>query len=514
MTDPGPEPTDSSNPIKPQEDLEGELFAAIDLGSNSFHLVVARYEHGTLHVIDRIKEMVRLAEGVNAEGTLAPEVAQRALTCLERFGQRLEGIADDRIVAVGTNATRRMKDGWKFLAQAEKQLGHSIEIISGEEEARTIYLGVAHGVSEKGQRLVMDIGGGSTEFIIGREFNAIMVESLFFGCVALAQKFFPGGKISRKRWRRAHGAVSVELQRIAADFKALGWEEALGSSGTMRAVRNVVVNNGWSERGITPSAMLRLREEILQAGHEQQLVFDGLSDRRRPVFASGAVIVDACLETLGIEQIEVTDYALREGLLYDLIGRILHADPREGAIQALMRKYHIEVEQARRVSKTARKLVDAVRKSWGLPKQLARNWLAWSSQLHEIGLTIAHHGYHRHGAYLLRNSDLPGFSRQDQLVVATLVLNHRRKPDAESFDKLQDRLRPWVIRCAVILRLAALLHRTRCAESVPAIKAEASGNAISLTFPEGWLEQQPLTAVDLENEARQTQRIGITLEFS
>lgn len=492
--------------------LEGQSFAAVDLGSNSFHMVVARYDHGTLHVIDRIKEMVRLAEGVKRNGELVEEVEARALGCLARFGERLGHLRASNVRAVGTNTLRRMKDGWRFLSAAEDRLGHTIEIVSGQEEARLVYLGVAHGISERGnQRLVIDIGGGSTEFVIGRYFSPILLSSLYFGCVGIAQKYFSGGKITGKRWKNARSAVGLELQRIADDFKACGWQEALGSSGTMKAVRSVAISQGWSERGITGDAVARIREYLLDVGHVDKISLAGLSERRRPVFASGTVVVEACLEILAIDRITVADYALREGLLYDMIGRILHADPRNGAVDAMLERYRVDRGQAERVRRAALKLAEEVREDWRLSRN-ALDLLGCSAMLHEIGLNISHHGYHRHGAYLIENSDLPGFSRQEQLVVAALIRNHRRKPNPERYQRLAKRVQAEAADITVLLRLAVLFNRPRSAAIDVPVKARGGKRRIRLELPEGWLEAHPLTLADLEVEASRLKKMDYRLE--
>ena len=492
--------------------LEGETFAAIDLGSNSFHAVIARYEHGTLHVIDRLKEMVRLAEGVDRDGRLSSAVEQRALKCLARFGERIRALPAGNVRAVGTNALRQMRDGWKFLDQAEARLGQPIEIVSGQEEARLIYLGVAHGISERGnQRLVIDIGGGSTEFVVGRDFSPVMLESLYFGCVGIAQRYFPDGKITEKRWHKAHTAVAVELQRIADAFRACGWQEVLGSSGTMKAVRNVVVAQQWSERGITPASIVQLRERLLQAGATEDLSLAGLSARRRPVFASGVVIIEACLQLLDIDRIIVTDYALREGLLYDMLGRILHSDPRRGSVDAIAERYRTDRGQGQRVRQVGLALFDQVRDHWRLSDN-ARDLLGWACDLHEIGLNISHHGYHRHGAYLIENSDLPGFSRLEQLTLAIMIRNHRRKPDPGLYDRLIARVQTDVRRLTSLLRLAVLLNRTRSDRGIDGLAARAADDRLILSVPSRWLERHPLARADLKEEARLLERIEVKLQ--
>ncbi len=490
--------------------LEGQLFAAVDLGSNSFHMLVAKYEHGTLNIIDRLKEMVRLAAGVAEDGSLQVEVGQRALDCLSRFGQRLRDIPEPNIVAVGTNAMRRIR-GFDFIDQAERALDQPIQIISGEEEARLIYHGVAHGISQRNdQRLVIDIGGGSTEFVIGKSFEPIMLESLYFGCVSTSQRFFADGRVTERRWTQARTWVAQELQRIASDYRACGWQEALGSSGTMKSVRNVCVGAGFSERGITAEAMSQLRTTAVAAGHIDKLVLPGLSERRRPVFAGGAVVIDACIQELGIKQILVTDYALREGLLYQLLGLILRNDPRNGTVDALIARYHIDRSQAQGVSNLALNLFDQVASSWRL-STAARDVLHWAALLHEVGLTISHHGYHQHGAYLLRVSDLPGFSRLEQQLLSALVGNHRRRPDPQRYDAVISRARQDARYLTALLRLAFLFCRTRSSEPLPTVQVQVDPDTIRLSVDDRWLAENPLTEADLVDE--QQLIAGLDLEL-
>ncbi|MEM6575744.1 MAG: exopolyphosphatase [Pseudomonadota bacterium] len=516
----------SSSPVAPATGLSSEanadfdfspdqLFAAVDLGSNSFHLIVARYEHGTLIIVDRIKEMVRLAEGVNSKGQLSAPVANRALECLARFGQRLAGLQPDRIAAVGTNALRKMRDGWRFLEQAEDRLGCPIEVISGEEEARLIYLGVAHGVSEEGrQRLVIDIGGGSTELVIGREFNAVMVESLFFGCVAITQKFFGDGRITAKRWRKASAAVLSALRRYAPQFRELGWQEVFGSSGSMRAAGAVSVAQGWTEFGISKDSVAAIRKHLLDAGHIDQISLSGLSERRQPVFVGGMVVVEACMSELELDHVLVTDYALREGLLYDLIGRIEHPDPRVGAVRSLQQRYPVDKAHAQAVADTAAGLLDQVAGRWHLEDE-DLFLLRAAAHLHELGLSIAHHGYHRHGAYLLEHSDLPGFSKQEQKILAVLVHSHRGAPVQTLFDELPERLQKRVRRLAILLRLAVVFNRDRLHQEVPIarLKAAKDENQLKLHLQEDWLAEHPLTAADLESEQASLNKIDATLKL-
>lgn len=493
--------------------LNPEIVAAVDLGSNSFHMIVARIENGQLKVIDRLKEMVRLAGGLDDRDQLDPGTAERAIGCLERFGQRVRNMPPGSVGAVGTNTLRRARNAKPFLIQAETALGHPIEIIAGREEARLIYLGVAHSIAhDHAQRLVMDIGGGSTEVIIGRDFEPIQRESLFMGCVSMSRRFFDDGKIRSGRMRDAELAARQELEWVEAPYRRVGWDASVGASGTIRAIRDVVVGQGWSDAGITAGSLKKLRKAMLDAGHVDKLSLDGLQTERAPVFPGGVAILTAAFDALGIKQMAVADGALREGLLYDLLGRISHKDVREATIDSLSQRYQVDAEQAARVEATALYLLDRVADDWRLLTQESTNLLSWAARLHEIGLSIAHTGYHKHGAYLLEHADLPGFSRREQALLALLVRAHRRKFPAGIIAAITGKRREHALRLSVLLRVAVVLHRGHSEIPPPKISIE-SDTEVRLVFPEGWLNDHRLTEADLRQEAAYLESAGIKLSF-
>jgi exopolyphosphatase/guanosine-5'-triphosphate,3'-diphosphate pyrophosphatase len=491
---------------------DGELLAAVDLGSNSFHLVVARYEHGGLRLIDRLRDTVRLAMGLRADRSLDSERRERALQCLARFGQRLRALPPERVRAVATNTVRQLANPQAFLLPAETALGHPIEVVSGREEARLIYLGVAHGMPQSQQRrLVIDIGGGSTEFIIGQGFEAIETESVQVGCIASTLRFFGDGKISAKRWQQAQTDIAVELQQFAADYRARGWGEAIGSSGTARAIGNIVQANGWCEQGISAGALEKLRDALLKAGSIDDIRLQGLAEERAPVIAGGVVILEAAFTMFGLEQMGVCETAMREGLLYDMVGRALHADPRSGSVAALAVRYGVDRAQAARVHHAAMVLFDQVAEAWEL-SALDRDLLGWAADIHEIGLAIAHSLHHVHGAYIVAHSDLAGFSRQGQQALAAIVRSHRRKPDRESLDALPQRLRRTTRRLTALLRLAALLSRSRTTDPLPPLRASVEDKTMRLELPASWLDQHPLTRADLDQEVSYFKILDLKLQ--
>ncbi|MCE3003653.1 MAG: exopolyphosphatase [Xanthomonadaceae bacterium] len=493
---------------------EGDLLAAVDLGSNSFHLVVARFEHGDLRVIDRVRETVRMALGLRPDGTLEPERHRKALSCLARFGQRLREFPPERVRAVATNTVRRLRSPRAFLLTAETALGQPISVVSGREEARLIYLGVAHGLPRsRERRLVVDIGGGSTEFIIGREFEALETESLQMGCVASTLRFFDDGKLTRKRWQKAQTEIEVELQQFAAAYRAVGWKESIGSSGTARALGAVNEALGHGDNVVTRAGLDEIRERLLDAAEIERIRLPGLSEDRRPVIAGGAVILDTVFRALGIERMRVCDTAMREGLLYDMVGRAAHTDPREASIEGLASRYGADRAQAGRVEATALTLFDQVAADWELDDD-HRMWLAWCARVHEIGLTIAHSQHHVHGAYLVGQSDLFGFGHQEQQALAFVVRAQRRSIPLDVLNALPGRLAVPAARLAVLLRLSALLHRARAPEPLPPLALKAGEKSLRLALPRQWLDTHPLTRADLEQERKYLGDLNLKLQVA
>jgi exopolyphosphatase / guanosine-5'-triphosphate,3'-diphosphate pyrophosphatase len=475
-------------------------------------MVVARYALGQLAIVDRLREMVRLAAGLDEHGRLNRESAARALACLERFGQRLRDMRAERVRVVGTNTLRKARRKGAFLDRAREALGHPIEIISGVEEARLIYLGVSHTTpSEAGRRLVVDIGGGSTELIIGEGFEARRLESLYMGCVSLSARHFGDGVITEKRLKRARTEVQLEIEPVMSRFKRTEWEMAFGASGTMRAAADALVARGTGRGGIDREGVQWLLGECLRAGEVSKLRLPGLAAERQEIMPGGLVIITEIFDMLGIESMRVADGSLREGLLYDLVGRLTDEDARARSVRSLEARFHVDLAQADRVEATVLAFLGQVREAWKLDEPLAEPVLRWAARLHEVGLDIAHSHYHKHGAYLLANADLPGFPREEQQLLAAVVGNHRRKLNLA---QLEDLVPPWHLRAEfliVLLRLAVLLHRGRGPRALPQLQLKPSGRSLSVAFPKGWLAEHPLTAADLEQETGLLQAAGFRL---
>lgn len=492
-----------------------DTVAAVDLGSNSFHMVVAQLHHEELRIVDRLRERTAIAEGLDDGGRLKAKVAERALECLQRFGQRLSHMPADAVRVVGTNTLRRMRDSRAFLAKARAALGHRVEVISGREEARLIYLGVTHAHSADARRkLVVDIGGGSTECILGEGRKILESDSLQMGCVRWTLEYFPAGEITKERMRKAQIAAGLELQSIARRYRRLGFEVAIGSSGTIVACEELVRACGWSMRGITATSLRRLRKTLIDAGHAERLTLPALQADRAPVLAGGVAVLSAIFKLLDIEVLHTSPGALREGVLYDLFGRIQQVDVRERTIRSFARRYHVDLEQARRVERTALALLAQVASAWELEGPLGPRVLSWSACLHEIGLGISYSGYHRHGAYILAHADMSGFSRDDQAQLAALVGNHRRRPDRASFESLPTDLFEPSLRMAVLLRLAARLHRSRSPRPLPNFELFVRRDELRLAFEPGWLDKHPLSHAELQEEAELLVHLGFELRFA
>ncbi|NOQ35997.1 MAG: exopolyphosphatase [Methylococcaceae bacterium] len=491
-----------------------EIVAAVDLGSNSFHMIVCSLKDGKLQTIDRLKEMVRLASGLDKHNRLDDETQERALACLERFGQRVRNFSAGSVRIVGTNTLRMAKNSNEFILKAEKALGHPIHIIAGIEEARLIYQGVANSLSSNAKmRFVMDIGGGSTEYIIGSDDVPKTKESLNMGCVTVSNKFFKEGEISKKAFTQAIIFAEHHLEPHQNRFSYLQWDEAIGASGSLKAISKVLEEKEWSNNGITLEGLEKLVDHITDCKHIDELKLPELSDERLPVFVGGVVIIYTTFKTLGIKQMTVSDGALREGLIHDLLGRIYDHDTRSKTVDTLASHYHTDKNHAVRVKHTVQHILRQIDPSVTQEdRKAAAQFLDWAAELHEIGHDIAHSSYHKHSAYIIQNADLAGFSKQDQILLATIVRLHRKK---FSLSRCKELPAPWNRSSpllTIILRLAVVLHRNRHMLELPSFEISSHKKHISIVFPEGWLEKSPLTYADLKIEADYLEGGGFKLD--
>lgn len=478
-------------------------------------MIVCSLKDGKLQIQDRIREMVRLASGLDKNDTLDSETQARALACLEKFGQRVRNFPPGSVRAVGTNTLRIATNAQEFLSKAEQALNHPIDIISGIEEARLIYLGVAYSLGGNGgTRLVMDIGGGSTEYILGSGNAPHEKESLHMGCVTLSNLFFKNGKLSKNAFAQAVLFAEQQLEPFQQTFRRNKWDKAIGASGTLRAIDKVLKLKNWSKNGITLEGLEQLAAHIGRCNHVDDLKLPDLNPERLPVFPGGVAIVYATFKILGIDQMIVSDGALREGLIQDLMGRIFDDDIRAATVHNWAERYHTDKPHAARVKQTIAYMLPQLSNTTPIDNDTITQYLDWAADLHEIGRDIAHSGYHKHSAYIIENGDLAGFSRQDQILLATLVRTHRRKFVRSLFANLPapwTELAPYL---SIILRIAVLLRRNRFDADLPEFRIAIEKSKVRLTFPQNWLDESPLTHADLQQEADYLKQGGFKLDFS
>lgn len=481
---------------KPQE------IAAIDLGSNSFHMVIARIVNGALQVLGRLKQRVHLADGLDSNNMLCEEAMERGIACLALFAERLQGFPEENVCIVGTHSLRQAANAEEFLKRAAKVIPYPIEIISGHEEARLIFMGVAHTQPEKGRKLVIDIGGGSTEMVIGEDFDPLLVESRRMGCVSFARQFFPNGEISKDNFQRARLAAAQKLENMAWQYRIQGWQSALGASGSIKAAHEVLIALGEKDGLITAERLELLRNEVLKYKRFSELALPGLSEDRQAVFVPGLSILCGVFDALAIKQLRLSDGALREGVLYEMEGRFRHQDIRSRTARSLAEHYNIDHEQAYRVLSTVQQLyAQWMAQNSKLVHPQLEALLNWAAMLHEVGLSINHSGMHRHSAYILQNTNLPGFNQEQQLLLATLVRFHRKGVKLDELPRLTLFKKKQYIPLIQILRLAALLNNQRQSTTTPeSLELETNGFHWILRFPQGYLQQNNLVQLDVEKE--------------
>ncbi|MEK6591676.1 MAG: exopolyphosphatase [Pseudomonadota bacterium] len=491
---------------------EYSTLAAVDLGTNSFHCQIARVVGDQIYPLDALRESVRLGAGLGKDKRLDEISQERALDCLMRFGERLRGLDRHTVRAVGTNTLRVAKNAAAFLKKAETALGFPIEVVAGREEARLIYLGVSHSLpASKEKRLVVDIGGGSTEFIIGANYKPQKLDSLFMGCVSYSLRYFPDGKITKSAMKQAELAARTELQPAVAGFARGNWQHAVGSSGTARALADILQLNGFEDGRITPAGIDRLRTCMIKAGDMNRIELAGLRPDRVPVLPGGLAIMNAVLSELAVDSMTVAGGSMRQGILYDMLGRFHHKDMRDVTVSQFMQRYHVDALQARRVGALAfilhGKLSEAAKSD--ATDENAPLYIAWAAKLHEIGISVAYSGYHKHSAYIINHADMPGFSRAEQTRLSQIVLAHRRSLK-KVFDRIEDHID---LKTVLALRLAALFYRGRADITQPPLQARLQDRKIRLALDLDWLVRNPLTVTALRDEIREWDKLGFELKI-
>ncbi len=496
----------------------GQILATVDMGSNSFRLEMARLEHGQLVRIDYYKEPVRLGAGLDANGNLTPEAIARSVACLERFSERLRGVAPYAVRAVATQSLRSAKNPEAFLKPAQEALGYPIEIIAGREEARLIYLGVSHDLPKDGEsRLVVDIGGGSTEVILGSNFTPHELNSFRIGCVSHTLKFFPDGRPTKRSFEKAVIAASAVFEEARATFNAEHWKYAVGSSGTIETIAELCVmldpKNGGKENTtypITRERMSALAQLMLNKEPKKWPFASTMREQRAQVLAGGLAVLMGLFHALDVQEMRPCYSALRQGVMIDLLEQLrgggTRLDVRKQTMLRLMRRYSVDTTQAQRVHELAMALYAQVAPD---AEELARQRLSWAAMTHEIGMAVSHDGYHKHGAYLMANTDLAGFSRFAQSYLADLIsaqIGGLRK----CIDMLEKN--PDFPTHTLCLRLAVLLAHARVDIELPQAVLKFKNRKIQWSIERTWRDAHPLTDYLIEEEWRAWEKVGFKIQ--
>ena len=488
--------------------------AAVDLGSNSFHLVVAREVDGNLQILHKEKQRVHLADGLDDKNQLSQAAIDRALSILKEFAVTLQDFPTSNVKVAATYTLRRAKNINTFLARASRIFPFHIDVISGQEEARLIYQGVAHNMHHDDNRLVIDIGGGSTELIIGKHFNHKLLASRNMGCVSFTKQFFADGNINSKRFLRAEIRAEQELEVIFANYMAIGWHNVVGTSGTIKSILAMIQANDPQQSCITFERLLELKTQFLATNQITELVIPGLTPERQASICGGLAILIAVFRLFAIDELHYSDYSLREGLLHEMQQKLAHKDIRTNTINNLSERNAIDKEHAHRVENTVKWLFEQVKKPWQLNDSDCLSLLCWAAQLHEIGLTINSSGLHKHSAYIVANSQLPGFTQQQQTLLSALIRFYRKKIRLDELPTLLTLTQQQVIQLTVLLRLAVLLNQKRQIQQKTAIDISANLNGLFLKFDPKWLTEHTLLHADLQQEQSYLKKVGIILEFA
>lgn len=491
---------------------QSQTVAVVDLGSNSFHLVLARIINKDVQILLKEKIKVRLAKGLNDDLVLDEESIQRGLKTLNIFAHTLDGFHPDDVNIIATYTLRVAKNAKDFFRRAKKILPYPINVVAGQEEARLIYQGVAHSMHFTDKRLVIDIGGGSTELIIGQGFEPLALTSRNVGCVNLSKQFFKDGNISKKQFKKAFLKVEQEVQPITKGYKKIGWQQCIGTSGTISALTEIAIANGFCEQHLSRGGLEKIKNLLLSFDHINDISLLGLTDDRRPVVVSGLVVLIAIFDMLNIESIEYCDKALREGALYEMEERMQHKDIRQRSVDSLITRLSVDTEHADRVAQTCKVLYRQLKKFWPLNQvNDAKLFLIWAAKLHEIGLHINSSSVHRHSAYIVANSPLPGFNQESQLLLTTLLRFHRKKIKPDELPEFSLFQQNDVIRLIVLFRLAVLLNQKRQNNFLPDLQVNAKDCNLELNFAKGWLLDKDLFNSVIDVEQQQIAKLGINL---
>ncbi|WP_234494459.1 exopolyphosphatase [Vibrio maritimus] len=488
--------------------------AAIDLGSNSFHMVVAKVVGQDLQLVSRHKQRVRMASGLDAEGNLDNAAIERGLECLAMFAERLQGFEVDNVRIAATHTLRIANNAHIFLQRAREVLPFPIEVIPGEEEARLIYTGVAHTQTESNSKLVVDIGGGSTELIIGKAFEPVLLNSTQMGCVSYTNKFFANGKLSSKNFTKAILSARQRLEALSPRYKKKGWEVALGSSGTIKAIKEVLVGLGNEDGIITNKRLYKLIDKLCEFDSIDDIALSGLTIERKPVFAAGVAILTAIFESLKIREMHFSPGALREGLLYEMEEHFQRSDIRMRTTENLAAKHFVDLEHAAKVRGQANEFLSQTYEALGLKKKSELfSLLEWSALLHEVGLSISYQAFHRHSSYILNHTTMPGFNSEQQLVLATLARFQRKSLKLQELPEFTLFKKKHILGLIRILRLSILVNGQRNEELLPLTLSIEEDKWLLSSEQADWLEQNKLLQADLQTEQAYWESAGWQLEI-
>ncbi len=491
---------------------EDQLYAAVDLGSNSFHLVIVRVVSGSVQIIGKVKQKVRLAAGLDDDMVLDKVSMERGWRCLETFAERLLDIPLTNIKVVATATLRLATNAQVFIDRAQEILNHKLDVISGEEEARQIYLGVAYTSANQGNTLVIDIGGASTEVIIGNDMQPINLVSLEMGCVTFMERFFVDGVINETNVQSAISEAKKRLLPVIDDFVCFDWQQCLGASGTPQAIVEILVEQGISD-AIRLDYLHILLQQCIDCDNIADLDIDGLTESRRAIFPSGLCILIALFEQLKIQEMQISGGALREGLIYGMLEDCEKNDRRDHSLHEAMTRFHIDTQQADRVCQTSLNLYKQLCAQANICNFDAMAVIEAASKLHEMGLHIEYKQHHLHGAYILLHLPLNGYSHMQRKSIRDLVRCHRQDIDLSTFESYHPEVQPLLFGLVRILRLSCLLSIRRKDDLLPEINLAVDGNKWEISFPAGWLRSHPLIDAELANEKWLQHKVGWQLNF-
>jgi exopolyphosphatase/guanosine-5'-triphosphate,3'-diphosphate pyrophosphatase len=489
------------------------LYAVIDLGSNSFHMLITRLVADSVQTVDKIKRKVRLASGLNEQNELSNEAMLRGLECLNFFAERLQDIPAENVRVVATATLRIAQNSQDFLAKAEQVLGHKVVLLSGNQEAETIYLGVAHTSSSEDRRLVMDIGGASTELIAGNAFEAIQVNSINMGCVTFNQQFFTDGKLTLAHFEKAKNAAKSLLLPLVSDYTSIGWQSVLSGSGTVQALAEILRANH-QPAIISLDFLYQLEKQLIACETISDTCIKGLTHDRQPVFASGLAILIAIFESFTLTELQLSSGALREGLLYEMLPNMRQMSIRQRTVNSIAERFHVDKSHAARVSNQAQVIFDSFAQHWLLTKGNTYKLLLTSCALHEVGLLLEFKHHQEHGAYIIKNADLAGFDQVDKQLVAALIRLQKSTIDIEILKEQSATHYKKACYLLVIFRLALIMCQRRTDDVLPEFTSDISDGNITLSLPSIWLKTHPLIIDELRHENIYLKALNLTLSFN